>query len=42
MVREMVGVIQLKKYRTMKRRYDTKDNNSLEAAMKRLEEKGKV
>jgi len=28
MVREMIGVIQLKKYRTMKRRYDTKDNES--------------
>ena len=40
MVREMIGVIQLKKYRTMKRRYDTKDPPiSIEAAIKRLEEK---
>lgn len=28
MVREMIGVIQLKKYRTMKRRYDNKDKDS--------------
>lgn len=27
MVREMIGVIQLKKYRTMKRRYETNDVN---------------
>jgi hypothetical protein len=27
MVREMIGVIQLKKYRTMKRRYDSREKN---------------
>lgn len=37
MVREMIGVIQLKKYRTMKARYDRDDNRSLQAAMKGLE-----
>ena len=43
MVREMIGVIQLKKYRTLKKRYDTSTDNDngqlLNQAMKELEEK---
>lgn len=41
MVQEMIGVIQLKKYRAMKRRYDDDDSHSHETwqdVMKRLEE----
>ena len=41
MVREMIGIIQLKKYRAMKQRYD-KPLEDLSVAMKRLEEKGWV
>jgi hypothetical protein len=37
MVREMIGVIQLKKYRAMKRRYDSRTDDDITAAMKRLE-----
>jgi hypothetical protein len=40
MVREMIGIIQLKKYRTMKQRYDKPPLEDLTVAMKRLEEKG--
>jgi hypothetical protein len=40
MVREMIGIIQLKKYRIMKQRYD-KPLEDLTVAMKRLEEKGR-
>ena len=32
MVREMIGVIQLKKYRTMKRRYDIDNTNTTKTA----------
>ena len=42
MVREMIGVIQLKKYRTMKKRYDHHNNNIndpvISVAMKHLED----
>lgn len=36
MVREMEGIIQLKKYRTMKKRYGKKDEDEVEQAMQRL------
>mmetsp|Transcript_29672 Transcript_29672/g.48964 ORF Transcript_29672/g.48964 Transcript_29672/m.48964 type:complete len:142 (-) Transcript_29672:427-852(-) len=36
-VREMIGVIQLKKYRTMKKRYNSNDNDN-EALQKRMQE----
>jgi hypothetical protein len=39
MVKEMIGVIKLKKYRTMKQRYESSDE-SLEEALKRLERHG--
>lgn len=43
MVREMIGVIQLKKYRTLKARYDSNDDGgALKAAMVALEQKGKL
>ena len=43
MVREMIGVIQLKKYRTLKARYDSNDDGgAVKAAMVELEQKGKV
>jgi hypothetical protein len=38
MVKEMVGIIQLKKYRAMKQRYDSGIDNSVQEAMQRLEE----
>jgi hypothetical protein len=41
MVREMIGIIQLKKYRTMKQRYD-QPFEDLTVAMQRLEEKGRA
>lgn len=42
MVREMIGVIQLKKYRTMKARYSDQANiEQLKQAMDQLEQKGK-
>jgi hypothetical protein len=40
MVREMIGVIQLKKYRAMKQRYG-KPVEDVQDAMERLEEKSK-
>lgn len=40
-VKEMVGVIQLKKYRSMKQRYDdNSDREDIGAAMARLERQG--
>lgn len=43
MVREMIGVIQIKKYREMKARYDTSDKDiSLEQAINSLEKKAKI
>lgn len=41
MVKEMIGVIQLKKYRAMKQRYDSASANALASAMQRLEESGR-
>jgi hypothetical protein len=41
MIREMMGIIQLKKYRTMKQRYGNHDNTEMHARMKRLEERNK-
>jgi hypothetical protein len=38
MVKEMIGVIQLKKYRAMKQRYNSGKDNSVQEAMQRLEE----
>ena len=38
MVREMMGIIQLKKYRTMKQRYGTTNDNDIQERMKSLEE----
>jgi hypothetical protein len=37
-VKEMIGVIQLKKYRGMKKRYDDDNCSSVEETMARLEE----
>ena len=49
MVKEMVGVIQLKKYRTMKQRYGTSgspgsssSSGALKAAMERVEDSAAV
>jgi hypothetical protein len=39
MVREMVALIQLKKYRTLKERYSEESQNQLQQAMKSLEGK---
>lgn len=41
MVREMIGVIQLKKYRTMNKRYGVDHTDHLQEAMKYLELEGK-
>lgn len=38
MVREMVGVVQLKKYRTMNQRYRRDDDSLLQQAMQRIEQ----
>jgi hypothetical protein len=40
MVKEMIGVIKLKKYRTMKQRYDQPLGETLEEAMQRVERLG--
>lgn len=43
MVREMIGVIQLKKYRAMKQRYDNQDDTTIDYVKlltRNLEEKG--
>ena len=41
MVKEMMGVIKLKKYRAMKQRYDSSDSmETLEQAMQRMERQG--
>lgn len=44
MVREMIGVIQLKKYRTLKRRYDTteKSNDYGHLLMQHLDDHSKI
>ena len=47
MVKEMIGVIQIKKYRAMKQRYDTssldgKEDVVVQKAMNQLENKGKA
>ena len=38
MVKEMIGVIQLKKYRAMKQRYDSSSSDVVANAMRRLEQ----
>lgn len=38
MVREMVGIIQLKKYRTMKQRYGTSEEETLQQKMEKLQQ----
>lgn len=40
MVREMVGIIQLKKYRVMKQRYGSNDQDEVVLKMQALEERG--
>lgn len=39
MVREMIGIIQLKKYRAMKQRYGTNESDELTLKMKELEQR---
>jgi len=41
MVREMIGIIQLKKYRTMKQRYGSAEEAELKLAMEGLDGKAK-
>ena len=39
MVREMIGIIQLKKYRAMKKRYGASDRDELTLKMQELEQR---
>jgi len=40
-VKEMIGVIQLKKYRSLKKRYDDDNKEHLDETMARLEQQGR-